>query len=224
MSKISHLEAYLRPREKAMKEGISALSNRELLALIIRCGVKGISSLEIADNILDKFGSLSELLRTDMNYLMKIKGIKKAKALEISATLELAKRIGKEKGRKITYIHDASNVYELIKEQLENEIQEYFIVLFMNIKLSIIKQETLFIGGEISSLIDINLIFKKAMALGARKIICIHNHPSGDPTPSNDDILLTNKIRKIGEIANIELLDHIIIGKGTYISFKQLKI
>ena len=224
MSKISNIEKQQRPREKALLEGVNVLSDKELLALIIRCGIKGMSAIEIADNILNEFGSLSKFLNLDMHSFMKIKGIKIAKAIELSAIIELAKRIGREESRKIRYIKDASDVYEMLKEQLENENQEYFVVLFLNVKLSVIKREVMFIGGESSSLIDINLIFKKAMLSGARKIICVHNHPSGDPTPSKEDVLLTQKIRDISEITNIELLDHVIIGKNDYVSFKKLGI
>lgn len=224
MSKISSLDICYRPREKALLEGIDSLSDKELLALIIRCGVKGVSSIELAENILNEYQSLKNILKLDIHSLMKIKGIKKAKAIELSAVIELAKRVGKEKGRKITCISDAEDVYLMLKEQLENETQEYFIVLFMSIKLTVIKKEILFIGGEHSSLVDINLIFKKAMILGARKIICIHNHPSGDATPSREDQSLTNKIRQIGNIVNVQLVDHIIIGKNDYFSFKKMNM
>lgn len=222
MSKISNIEVYNRPREKALVKGIKNLSNKELLALIIRCGIKGVSSLDMSEMILNKYGSLSNLLNADIYSLMEIKGIKNAKAIELMAVIELAKRAGYEKASKIITIRDADSVYSYLKVELENEIQEHFVVLFLNVKLKLIKKENLFLGGESSSLVDINFIFKKAIACGAKKIICIHNHPSGDPTPSKEDVALTNKIREISKIVQIDLLDHIIIGKDDYFSFAKI--
>ena len=222
MSKISNIEVYNRPREKVLVKGIKNLSNKELLALIIRCGIKGVSSLDMSEMILNKYGSLSNLLNADIYSLMEIKGIKNAKAIELMAVIELAKRVGYEKASKIITIRDADSVYSYLKVELENEIQEHFVVLFLNVKLKLIKKENLFLGGESSSLVDINFIFKKAIACGAKKIICIHNHPSGDPTPSKEDVALTNKIREISKIVQIDLLDHIIIGKDDYFSFAKI--
>lgn len=221
MSKIANIDICNRPREKALVSGIHTLNNQELLALIIRCGTKGISALEIGENILKKYGTLNALFNCDIYSLMEIKGIKKAKALELIAILELAKRASDEKKVQTTYIKNALDIYNLYKIPLENCSQENFVVIFLNIKLKIIKKETLFVGGEVSSIVDVNLIFKKALTCGARKIICLHNHPSGDIYPSREDIELTNTIKKVGEIVKIELLDHIIIGKDNFFSFKQ---
>lgn len=224
MSKISDIEIYNRPREKALKNGINSLTNKELLAIIIRCGIKDTSALDIAANILEKYKSLIDLFNADMHDLMKIKGIKKAKSIEISAILELAKRAIIEKNAGKISIKNSQDIYELLKFELENQSQECFVAIYLNIKLSIIKKQTLFIGGETSSLVDINLLFKNAIACGARKIICVHNHPSGDPTPSSEDINITNKIRDISKILKIELLDHIIIGKNGYFSFEKMRL
>lgn len=224
MSKIKNIEISQRPREKALLNGIKSLSTKELLAIIIRCGTKDVSAIEIADLLLSNYGSLSNLLNSDIYGLMKIKGIKKAKAIEIMAILELTKRISNESNKNVLSIREAEDVYKIFKMELENEQQEHFVVLFLNVKLVIIKRETLFVGGETSSIIDINLLFKKALICGARKIICIHNHPSGDSTPSNEDIKLTDKIRKVCEIVKIDLLDHIIIGRNNYFSFAKMGI
>lgn len=221
MSKISNIEVYNRPREKVLVKGIKNLSNKELLALIIRCGIKGVSSLDMSEMILNKYGSLSNLLNADIYSLMEIKGIKNAKAIELMAVIELAKRVGYEKASKIITIRDADSVYSYLKVELENEIQEHFVVLFLNVKLKLIKKENLFLGGESSSLVDINFIFKKAIACGAKKIICIHNHPSGDPTPSQQDIQLTHRLYEAGELLGIKLLDHLIIGDDQFISLKE---
>lgn len=224
MSKIKDIDLYNRPREKALTNGIKSLDDRELLALIIRCGVKDLSALDIADFLLLEYKSLSNLLSADIHGLMKIKGIKKAKAIEFIAVLELAKRANYENNSKVMSIKESKDIYDLFKVDLENEKQEHFIVIFLNIKLTIIKKETLFIGGECSSIVDVNLLFKKAIECGARRIICVHNHPSGDPTPSKEDILITERIRSICEIVKVQLIDHIIIGKNKYFSFEQMGI
>lgn len=221
MSKISDIEIFSRPREKALHEGIESLSEKELLALIIRCGVKNLSALDLADNIIKEHGSISSLLKTDIYRIMKVKGIKKAKALELLAVIELSKRMNKELVRNKKLVRNDTDVYDIVRYELENETQEKFIVIFLNIKLEIIKKEILFQGGDSSSLIDINLIYKKAIECGAKRIVCVHNHPSGDSSPSNEDIMVTDKIRNIGKLTNIELLDHIIIGKNNYFSFKK---
>ena len=224
MSKISDIAPYLRPREKALSSGFASLSDKELLAIFIRSGTKALSALDIAESILKTHNSLDEICHLDIYDLMKVKGIKKAKAIEIAAIVEIVKRIGVEKGRKIVSIKNCDDVYNLFASEVENYSQEHFIVLFLNIKLSIIRKEVLFIGGENSAFIDVNLLFKKAIKYGAKKIICIHNHPSGDPFPSNEDVNLTNKIREVSKIVGVELLDHIIIGHKDYFSFKQMNI
>ena len=224
MKKIANIEISNRPREKALINGIYSLTDQELLAIFIRCGTKEASALDIADLILKQYDSLSNIFSLDIYDLMKIKGIKKAKAIEMIAVVELARRISIEKGKKLLSIKDAQDVYELFKPELESKIQENFIVIYLNLKLKILKKETLFIGGENSALIDINLMFKRAIKCGAKKLICIHNHPSGDPFPSKEDVDLTNKIRNISKVVNIELLDHVIIGKNDYFSFKQMNI
>ena len=161
MSKIKDITPCLRPREKALNCGISSLSDRELLALFIRSGTREASALDIADIILKQYGSLSQICYLDIYELMKIKGIKKAKAIEICAIVELIKRMGVEDGRKVVSIKDASDVYRIFKVELENESQERFMVIFLNVKLSIIKKELLFLGGESTAFIDINLLLCK---------------------------------------------------------------
>ena len=221
MSRVCDLESYSRPREKALMHGINSLSDIELLAIVIRCGVKGMSAIEMAGNILNQYGSLKSLLNSDIYSLMNIKGIKQAKAVEISAVVELLKRVSLEKGREIKSIKAANDVYYLVKEEMEMATQEMFMVLFLNIRLSIIRKEVLFKGSDLQSLVDVNLLFKKAILYGARKIICIHNHPSGDVTPSQEDIKVTSKIKQLSEMVNIQLIDHIIIGKDGYFSFSE---
>ena len=135
MSKIANIDVYNRPREKALMNGINSLNNQELLALIIRCGTKGISALEIGENIIKEYGTLHDLFNCDLYSLMKIRGIKKAKALELIAILELAKRANNEINAKTTYIKSASDIYNLYKTSLENTSQENFVVVYSLIQI-----------------------------------------------------------------------------------------
>lgn len=224
MSNIKDLDIYNRPREKALKLGIEKLTNEELLAILVRCGIKGVSAIDLSRDILITYGSLHNLFNSDIYNLMKIKGIKKAKALELMAVIELSKRVNKEQHVNMLQIQDANTAYALVRCDLENSTQEMFMTIFLNMKLHVIKKEILFVGGEASSLVDVNLLFKKAIACGARKIICVHNHPSGDITPSKEDIAITSKIRNFSKIVQIPLLDHIIIGKNNYFSFNDNQI
>lgn len=213
-----------RPREKAINNGIHTLSNEELLALILKCGTKGVSVLELASDILKKYYNFNNIMNCNYDELMKIKGVSKAKAIELLAIMEIAKRIQKNKINTIKVINSPNDIYDNFSVLLKEEKQENFMVIFLNIKSHIIKYETLFVGGVNCSIIDVNFILKKAINYGACKIICLHNHPSGDPTPSNQDIIITKKINLNADMLDIKLLDHIIIGKNSYVSLKKEKI
>ena len=210
-----------RPREKAINYGIDSLSNEELLAIILRCGTRNKNVLELSSDIMKKYITFNNLINSSYEDLVKIQGINKAKAIELLAIIEISKRVQKNKINTMKKINDPKDIYDNFYILLNEEKQEVFIVIFLNIKSHIIKYEKLFVGGTSSSIIDINLIFKKAINYGASKIICLHNHPSGDSTPSNQDILITKKIIKISEIIGVILLDHIIIGKDNYTSLKK---
>lgn len=222
--KIKDILESQRPRERFINNGAKSLSNQELLAIILRNGTKKESSLDIANKVIQKYPYLSDLYSCDIYSLMKIDGIKKAKAIEILAIFELYKRLKDETKKKDYYISDKEKAYEIVKNDLCDEKQENFVVLFLNLRLKLIKIEYLFKGGDTCSIVDINLIFRKAIEYGSKKIVCIHNHPSGDVTPSREDMELTRKIYRIGDIMNIQLIDHLIVGKDNYSSiFSEIK-
>ena len=213
-----------RPREKALNNGVQSLSNEELLAVILKCGTRGVSVLELANDIFKRYYSFNNIMNCSYDELMKIKGISKAKAIELLAIMEIAKRIQKNKINSIKVINSPDDIYDNFSVLLKEEKQENFMVIFLNIKSHIIKYETLFVGGVNCSIIDVNFILKKAINYGACKIICLHNHPSGDPTPSNQDIIITKKIDLNADMLDIKLMDHIIIGKNSYVSLKREKL
>ena len=222
MISIKSIEKENRPREKLMREGVESLNNEELIAILIGSGTKNNSVFDISRSLLNKYGSFTSLLNADVYSLMEIEGLKEAKANLFIVIGELIKRANKEKIHFSKSYKDAGDIYDLVKVYLEQEKQEKFIVIYLNVKLQIIKQEVLFKGGADMAYIDINMIFKHAILCGAKSIICVHNHPTGDSSPSDNDIQLTNSIKKISNIVKIPLLDHIIIGKREYFSFSKL--
>lgn len=210
-----------RPREKALANGVECLTNAELLAIILRCGTKEHNVLELAGIIMSKYYNFNNLINCSYKELVGIKGINKVKAIELLAIMEIAKRVQKSKIGNLKSIKDPNDVYEYFSLLIKEEKQEVFMVIFLNIKSHIIKYEKLFVGGVNCSVIDVNIIFKKAIECGASKIICLHNHPSGDPTPSDQDIIVTQKINDVGMILNVKLIDHLIIGRKGYVSLKK---
>ena len=210
-----------RPREKALRYGFDTLSDSELLALILKTGIKGISVMSLSNSILNTYYNFNNLMNSVYKDLINIVGINKVKAIEILAIMEIAKRIQKNKIMEVKVINSPEDIYNNFSLLIKEEKQEVFMVIYLNIKSHIIKYEKLFVGGCNFSIIDVNLIFKNAISYGAYKIICVHNHPSGDPTPSKQDILITKKINMTGEMVDIKLIDHIIIGKKTFVSLKK---
>lgn len=209
-----------RPRERLINLGVENLSNEELLAILLKSGTKNTSVKVLASNILKELDSINDLKNITLESLIKIKGIKKAKACELLASIELGKRINK-KINNINQIKivDSSSIFEYYKNILGDKKQEYFYCVYLNTKNQIIKDKLLFVGTINESLVHPREIFKEAYLLSASSIICIHNHPTGNVEPSKNDILITKQLKEVGNILGINVLDHIIIGKCEYYSF-----
>lgn len=219
--KVKEISFQERPREKAFKFGIKVLSNRELLALLIRSGYQKQSALDIADNLLREYGSLRNCLTLDLKELMKHKGIKIAKGLEILATIELAKRMMYEDVEQKDIVTSPSSLISWLKLRFGDLQQEHFVVVFLNTKNCICDYEIISKGGLDSANVHPREVFKKAIKIGCAKIICAHNHPSFDVTPSNADIEVTKKLVEASKMLNIFLVDHVIVGPKHYYSFKE---
>lgn len=218
---IKELPKTSRPRERLMTYGVEALSDDELLAIVLNTGYRDSSAKEVAIQILNKINDMNNITYEN---LLNIKGIGPAKACKVIATIELGKRIN----NKMPYISglkviSPKIIYEHYKPSLKHLKQEKFIVVYLDNKQRIIKDKTLFIGTINESIVHTREIFKYAYELNARSIICIHNHPGGDPYPSIDDIKTTKKIINAGTLLNIPLIDHIIIGNKSYYSLKENK-
>lgn len=215
---------YNRPYEKYEKLGIEALTDTELLAILLRSGTVDCNVIELSYKLLCSNGKVPSLLSLyNMSYdeLIKIKGIGKVKAIQIISLLELSKRISKEKyadSLKITSPKDIANYF---MEEIRHNKQECFIAVLLDAKNKMIEHKTIFVGSLTSSIVHPREIYKLAIQKSANSILVMHNHPSGDPTPSKEDILITERLKKAGELIGIILIDHIIIGDKIYTSLKE---
>lgn len=220
--KIKDIPLNERPMERLLNYGVSNLSNEELLAIIFKTGSLGISSKDLASLLLSKIGNIKKLNDINYEFLSKLKGIGKSKACNLLAAIELGKRINMEvdsiKNIKLT---SADIVYKYYKEKLGDKKQEYFYSIYLDNSKKVIGDKLLFIGTVNYSLVHPREIFKEAYLLGATAIICIHNHPGGNPLPSKQDYDVTNNLISVSKILGIKFLDHIIICKNTYYSFLE---
>jgi DNA repair protein RadC len=209
----------LLPREKLLIYGEESLEDKELLAIILRRGIKEKNVFELSEEILDKYGDFVKLQKLDLNDLVKIKGIGEVAAINLKAALEMGKRYHLQK-LKVTYkkIKSPQDAYEISQDMIYYE-KEFVRVYLLDSKLNVIHSENISEGTANSSIAHPRDIFKIAIKLNAVSIILVHNHPSGDSSPSIQDIELTDKIKEAGKILGIKLNDHIIIGNNQYYSF-----
>jgi DNA repair protein RadC len=209
-----------RPREKMMKKGISALSNAELIAILFGTGTRNESAVEIARKLLDAAGNnLNELARFDLKQLCKIKGIGEAKAISLLTALELGKRRNTEAAIQRNKISSSKDVVDIFGSNLKDLPHEEFWILLLNRTNVIIDKLRISQGGITGTVTDIRLILKSALDNLACGLILCHNHPSGNTYPSNEDKILTAKIKDGGKLMEISLIDHVIIAHDKYFSF-----
>lgn len=212
-----------RPYEKCWMYGAQALSDAELLAVILRSGSREESSLELARRILYKTGEqgLSGLYHLSVEDLMSLRGIGKVKAIQLKCLTEISGRLAKERTRSGVYFHGPSSIAEYYMEQMRRLEQEKVLLVFLDSKNGLTGQEFISAGTVNASMISPREVYRIALSRRAVGIVLLHNHPSGDPTPSNEDVSVTIRIRESGELVGIPLLDHIVIGDGTYVSIRE---
>lgn len=219
--KIKEIPISERPREKLLKYGRENLTDAELLSIVLKTGTKDCNVSELAIKIIRALNGIENLKYASMNTLTKIKGVGSVKATELLVLSELAKRINrKSMGNKIKYINPKT-IYEYTKDLFDGLKQEYFYCLYLNSKKELIERKLLFMGTLNKSVVHPREIFKEAYRLSASSIVCLHNHPSGDCTPSIEDIVFTNSLVKIGKINGIPLVDHLIMTDDGYYSFYE---
>lgn len=208
-----------RPRERLARDGPESLGDADLLAITLRTGGGGRNALDLAGALLRRFETLERLAHASIADLMTVKGVGRAKAVEIRAAIELGKRALRaplEPGRRLT---SSAEVYEALRGRFAGEKREQFLLLALNNKNEILRVITVSIGNLTQSLVHPREVFREAIREAAAAVICVHNHPSGDPAPSEDDHLVTLKLRRAGELLGIRVLDHIIVGRESYFSF-----
>lgn len=217
--KLLDLSPENRPRERLQQQGPQVLSTAELLALILKSGTKKESILDLCNNLLAKY-SLEQLPHATIQELTQEHGIGQAKASQIIALFELYKRIPLTNVQEQP-LHSASDVVQRYQRKFQHLNQEQCLALYLDTKNKLIKEQIISIGTLNSSLIHPREIFNGAIKHTSNAVVVIHNHPSGDPTPSEEDLKVTKILHKAGEIIGIRLLDHIIIGNGTWWSWKE---
>ncbi|MFL0247466.1 RadC family protein [Candidatus Clostridium stratigraminis] len=210
-----------RPREKLFKYGVEALSNNELLAIILRTGTSNENILELSSRIIKESGGLNGLLTSSYEDYLQLKGIGSAKASQLIALAEISKRFKSFKSGEEYKISEPKDAAMLLMESMRNLKQECLKVVLLNTKNIVISIRDVSIGSLNSSIVHPREVFNEAVKKSCASIIVSHNHPSGDPTPSSEDINLTHRLSECGKLLGIEMLDHIIIGNGIYISLKE---
>lgn len=212
-----------RPRERIILAGAGSLTNYELLAVLLKTGTSGMGVLEFAEMILRRFGGLSGLDRVTFDQLRQVKGIGEAKAAELIAAIEFGKRIHEATAnRESRQIRSAEDVYELVCAKMRSLDHEELWVINVDSKNRVLAIDQLYKGSVNASTIRIAEVFQGAVSRKAMGIILVHNHPSGDPTPSDLDFVVTRNVKEAGRILEIALLDHVVIGAGGYRSIFDL--
>ncbi|NLZ54366.1 MAG: DNA repair protein RadC [Thermoanaerobacteraceae bacterium] len=213
-----------RPRERLLRYGAQVLNDAELLAVLIRTGTRSESALVLAQRILKGDcgqSGLSYVVNSTVEELSKIKGIGVAKAVQIKAAVELGRRISTYSGRKQIVITSPLDVKDLLMEEMRFLEKEHFKTILLNTKNHVISIEDISVGSLNSSIVHPREVFKPAIKRSSASVILVHNHPSGDPTPSKEDIEVTSRLINAGNILGINVLDHIIIGNNSILSLKE---
>ena len=214
-----------RPRERLQRRGAGALSEAELVAILLRTGMKGRSAVEVAQDLLRRH-RLDELVSLPLEALGKIKGIGRTKAVQLKAAFELARRLSQPRER--TPINTPRDAVAVVRDEIQHLDRESFRVILLSTKNTLIRVVEVSLGTLNASLVEPREVFRDAIAASAASLILAHNHPSGDPTPSSDDIAITKRLVKAGDLIGITVQDHIILGRPTadrdsdFVSLKEI--
>lgn len=218
---IKEMPAELRPRERLCQGGAEGLSDAELLAIILRTGFQSATAIDLAAQLLANFSGLKGLVLTKPEELSQVKGIGPAKAAQIKAALEIGRRVSVTAAADKPVIKSPGDVSALMMEKMRHYDREHFMALNLNTKNQVIAEDTVSIGSLNASLVHPRELFKNAIKRSAAGLILVHNHPSGDPTPSKEDIEVTRRLAESGKLLGIEIIDHVVIGDLKFISLKE---
>jgi DNA repair protein RadC len=226
--RIKDLPGHERPRERLAAQGAEALRNAELIAIVLRTGLKGASAVQVADQLLQKFRTLSELSRASLDELQQVRGIGRDKAIALKGAFTLAGRMAQELNMESPVLDCPERIADLLREQSRTYQVENFHTVLLNTRRKLIRVERIAQGTLDTILVHPREVFRLAITSSAAAIVLVHNHPSGDPTPSEADIKVTRDLIRAGQLLKIEVLDHIILGRSTperardFVSLREL--
>ena len=221
MYSISFQEDSLLPRERLAKEGVEALSNQELLAILLRTGTRQASVFEIAQKVLSNLSSLTDLKKMTLQELQSLSGIGRVKAIELQAMIELGHRIHKHETLEMESILSSQKLAKKMQQELGHKKQEHLVALYLNTQNQIIHQQTIFIGSATRSIAEPREILHYAIKHMATSLILVHNHPSGAVSPSRNDDHVTKLVKEACDLMGIVLLDHLIVSQSSYFSYRE---
>ena len=221
MYSISFQEDSLLPRERLAKEGVEALSNQELLAILLRTGTRQASVFEISQKVLSNLSSLTDLKKMTLQELQSLSGIGRVKAIELQAMIELGHRIHKHETLEMESILSSQKLAKKMQQELGHKKQEHLVALYLNTQNQIIHQQTIFIGSATRSIAEPREILHYAIKHMATSLILVHNHPSGAVSPSRNDDHVTKLVKEACDLMGIVLLDHLIVSHSSYFSYRE---
>ena len=218
---IKDLDQNERPRERLAKMGAQVLSTAELLAVLLRVGVEGENAIQLGQRLLKDFNGLTGLQQATFSEICNQHGIGKAKAAQIKAAIDLGRRLAIKSTEDRVIVHSPEDAADMVQYEMSSLEQEQLRVLLLNTRNHILGVRTIYQGSLNSSQVRVGELFRPAIRENAAAIIVVHNHPSGDPSPSPDDVAITKAIIKAGKLLDIQVLDHLIIGRGRFISLNR---
>jgi DNA repair protein RadC len=222
--RITDLSKEERPRERLETSGPQALSKAELLAILLRVGVRGENAVQLAQRILNELGGLVGIQRASFKEVCKIHGLGTAKAAQIKAAIELGYRLMQENPELTSGIGSPADAAELVRYRMQALSQEELWVILLDTRNRMLHIEQVYKGSLNSSMVRVGELFRPAIERNAASIIIAHNHPSGDPSPSPEDVALTRAVVQAGKLLDIDVLDHLVIGSGSFISMKEREL
>lgn len=219
--RITDLSEAERPRERLARLGAHALSDAELIAILLRVGMEGENAVQLGQRLLINLGGIAGIHRTAFDEVCNEKGIGPAKAAQLKAAIELGKRMNVTSPEERPTIHSPEDAAALVQYEMSALEQEELRVMLLDTRNRVLRIETVYRGSLNSSQVRVGELFKAAIRRNAAAILVVHNHPSGDPTPSPDDLVVTRAIIQAGNLLDINVLDHVVIGGGRYVSLKE---
>lgn len=225
---IREMPAHERPRERLVTAGADALRNAELLAILLRTGMKGVSAVQIAEQLLAKFGALENLAKASLDDLRKVKGVGRDKAIALKSAFTLAQRMARELRAEAPLLDSPERIADLMREDNRLFEVEVFQAVLLNTRRRLIAVERISDGTLDTILVHPREVFRRAIAANAAALVVVHNHPSGDPTPSEADIRVTRDLIRAGQLLKLDVLDHVILGRATaqrpkdFVSLREL--